>query len=173
MVWFGGNEKRGRSAYAYESECTSLLDLAMHNVITAGDIDESRVCVASGVDVVCDDLSTEPVAVVVCVAEIHYQGHVAVEYAFDGSDCANLAIVVSCVGEGCTYCSIAFGIVDVCADGFLHFRCIEVVDIVRRREWVRHDISNVIFISFCVDVKEVLCVLIAPVISSRADAVPA
>jgi hypothetical protein len=52
---------------AQEGEETRLLDLAVDNVVAGGDVGEAGIAVAWSVNLVSDNLSSEPVAVVVTV----------------------------------------------------------------------------------------------------------
>jgi hypothetical protein len=52
---------------AQEGEETRLLDLAVDNVVAGGDVGEAGIAVAWSADLVGDNLSSEPVAVVVTV----------------------------------------------------------------------------------------------------------
>ena len=106
---------------AHEGEFAGLLDLPVHDAVRGRNVPEAGARVARRVDVRCHDLSAQPIAVVVCVAEVHGHADVGSQEGLHGFDGADLAVVVAGRGKCVAYCGVRLAVVDVGADGGLDF----------------------------------------------------
>ena len=104
-------------------------------------------------------MPAEPVAVVVCVAEVHGHGDVGGEEGLYGGDRADFAVVIAGGAEGVAHGGGGFAVIDEGADGGLDFGAVEVVDVVGLWEGVGVQITDIVFVPFGVDVEDVLNLL--------------
>jgi hypothetical protein len=63
----------------HERELPRLSHLSMHDTVGARDTGEARFLISRWIEIVRNNLATKPIAVVVCVAKVHYQGDVGVQ----------------------------------------------------------------------------------------------
>lgn len=156
---------------ADKGERPGLSDLAVHHAVRGGDVDEPGVGVARGADVAGHHLAPQPVAVEVGVAKVHDQLDAAGQELLQRLDRADLAVVVARAAERVAHGRVALGVVDVRPDRGLHAVRVEVVDVVRGRERVGHQVPEVVLVAAEVDVVEVLDLVQAKIVGRRANLV--
>ena len=145
---------------AHEGEFPRLANHAVHDTVTRTDVREARAVVTARVHVVCHDLSAQPVAVEVRVAEVHGDADVLGQQFRHGLDGADLAVVVAGGGERVDHPGGGFRVVHVRADGGLDAFGVEVVDVVGLREGVGGEVADVVFVAGEVDVVDAFDFLI-------------
>ena len=156
-----------------EAEGACLFDLPVYDLVTSSDVDVPGAGKTGGVDFIGNDLTAEPVAVVVRVAGVHHDCDTLLKKFAHILDCVFFSSIVACREESVADGACILRKVLVGTDGGLDFWTIEVLDVEEVWEWVGLEFTNVVLISIEDDVVDRFNLVGAEQVASGANFVDA